>query len=98
MYKRVFKCALAAGVALSLLAPSVIAAEANLKAGYFISNKKSLTRQAFDQFVDHSVLYSRKILTTMKVSKFRFPITALFISRTKRLSSGENDYLEVKVV
>ncbi len=26
-------------------------AETNLKAGYFISNKKSLTRQAFDSFV-----------------------------------------------
>ena len=52
MYKRVIKYALAAGVGMSLLAPSVMAAEANLKAGYFISNKKSLTRQAFDQFVD----------------------------------------------
>jgi TRAP-type C4-dicarboxylate transport system substrate-binding protein len=30
---------------------TVSAAEANLKAGYFISNKKSLTRQAFDHFV-----------------------------------------------
>ncbi len=40
-------------VGLALAAPyaTAVAAEINLKAGYFISNKKSLTRQAFDQFV-----------------------------------------------
>ena len=32
-------------------AATLAAAEVNLKAGYFISNKKSLTRQAFDKFV-----------------------------------------------
>jgi TRAP-type C4-dicarboxylate transport system substrate-binding protein len=42
---------IAAGVGLAMVAGSVMAAEVNLKAGYFISNKKSLTRQAFDQFI-----------------------------------------------
>ena len=40
--------AIAAG---AVCAATAAAAEVNLKAGYFISNKKSLTRQAFDQFV-----------------------------------------------
>ncbi len=52
MTTRTITRALAIGLGLSILAPSVMAAEANLKAGYFISNKKSLTRQAFDHFVD----------------------------------------------
>lgn len=43
--------AVVAGFALAAPYATALAAEVNLKAGYFISNKKSLTRQAFDQFV-----------------------------------------------
>lgn len=42
----------AAGMALATPYAAAVAADVNLKAGYFISSKKSLTRQAFDQFVD----------------------------------------------
>jgi len=43
--------ALFAGLIYMVPNTGVLAAEVNLKAGYFISNKKSLTRQAFDHFV-----------------------------------------------
>jgi TRAP-type C4-dicarboxylate transport system substrate-binding protein len=52
MIKSIVTRALAIGLGLAVAAPSVMAAEAHLKGGYFISNKKSLTRQAFDSFVD----------------------------------------------
>ena len=52
MTKRLITHALALGLGFSILASSAMAAELNLKAGYFISSKKSLFRQAFDQFVD----------------------------------------------
>jgi len=39
-----------AGIVTLFAYGAVSAGELNLKAGYFISNKKSLTRQAFDQF------------------------------------------------
>lgn len=44
--------AMAVGAVYAVTATAVVAAEVTLKAGYFISNKKSLTRQAFDHFVD----------------------------------------------
>ena len=50
--KRNTTSALAAVLGVAVLgAGAATAAELNLKAGYFISNKKSLTRQAFDNFV-----------------------------------------------
>ncbi len=52
MTKRLITHALVLGLGFSILASSAMAAELNLKAGYFISSKKSLFRQAFDQFVD----------------------------------------------
>ena len=52
MSKRIFAAALMAGAVCMVSAGTVAAAELKLKAGYFISNKKSLTRQAFDHFVD----------------------------------------------
>jgi TRAP-type C4-dicarboxylate transport system substrate-binding protein len=52
MSKRFIKSAVAIGLGVSMLAVSAKAAEVNLKAGFFISNKKSIFRQAFDGFVD----------------------------------------------
>ena len=52
MKHRTLAMSVCVGVALALSCATVSAAELDLKAGYFISNKKSLTRQAFDQFVD----------------------------------------------
>jgi TRAP-type transport system periplasmic protein len=52
MKNRIVTTAIVAGIALSVPYASAISAEMNLKAGYFISNKKSLIRQAFDQFVE----------------------------------------------
>ena len=51
MKHRLLATAIAAGVALAIPYATAVAAEVKLKAGYFISNKKSLTRQAFDNFV-----------------------------------------------
>ena len=51
MYKRFILSACIVGLGLAGPLPGATAAELNLKAGYFISNKKSLTRQAFEQFV-----------------------------------------------
>ncbi|NQU70385.1 MAG: hypothetical protein HQ514_07540, partial [Rhodospirillales bacterium] len=50
MSRRIFISASMVGAVFMVAAGTVTAAEMNLKAGYFISNKKSLTRQAFDQF------------------------------------------------
>lgn len=50
MSKNIYAAALMAGAICMVGAGTAAAAEMNLKAGYFISNKKSLTRQAFDQF------------------------------------------------
>ncbi len=52
MSRRTFIAASLVGAVFMVAAGTVTAAEMNLKAGYFISNKKSLTRQAFDQFAD----------------------------------------------
>jgi TRAP-type transport system periplasmic protein len=52
MSKNIYAAALMAGAICMVGAGTVTAAEMKLKAGYFISNKKSLTRQAFDHFVD----------------------------------------------
>ncbi len=52
MSKRFIMSAVAIGLGVSMLAVSAKAAEVNLKAGFFISNKKSIFCQAFDGFVD----------------------------------------------
>ena len=52
MKKRLIATATVAGFVCLAPYAGAIAAELNLKAAYFISNKKSLFRQAFDQFVD----------------------------------------------
>ncbi|MDA1311392.1 MAG: ABC transporter substrate-binding protein, partial [Proteobacteria bacterium] len=51
MNKRGICTGMVAGLVTLFTYGTVSAAEVNLKAGYFISSKKSLTRQAFDQFV-----------------------------------------------
>ena len=51
MKNRIVTTAVLAGFAFAAPYAAAVAAEVNLKAGYFISSQKSLTRQAFDDFV-----------------------------------------------